>query len=87
MNDEQVPSGSGKIEERQDQGKKDRQPEEAMEQDPDQAGWDDETASVGGASSLEINFWDDTKLELKRWQGRLNQRKMKFPRWNLPQPL
>ena len=69
MNDEQEPSGSGKIEERQDQGKEDCQPEEAMEQEPDQAGWDDETTSVGGASSLEFNFLDDDEVGTKTLAG------------------
>ena len=30
-----------------------------MEQDPDQARRDDDKASVGGASSLDLNFLDD----------------------------
>ena len=37
MNDEQGPSGSGKNEKRDDKEEEERQPEEAMEQEPDQA--------------------------------------------------
>ena len=57
-----------------------------MEQDPDQAGRDDGNAPTAGLSSLDFNFLDDYESEQKRWKERLNQRKMKLPRWNLRQP-
>ena len=57
--DEQGPSGSAKNEERVDEEKEDRQPEEPMEQDPDEVGKDDDKASIGGASSLDFNFFDE----------------------------
>ena len=63
MNDKQGPSGSGKNEKRDDKEEEDRQPEEAMEKDPDRAGKDDDKTSAGGVSSLDFNFLDDYKIE------------------------
>ena len=48
-----------KIEERDDEEKENFRPEEPMEQDPDQAGSDDEKTSVGAPSRLDFNFLDD----------------------------
>ena len=61
--DEQVSSRSGKSEERDDEEQKDRQLEEPVEQDPDQAGKDDDKASVGCASSLDF-FFDEDETEI-----------------------
>ena len=69
MNDEQGQSGSGRNEGRVDEEKEDRQPEKAMEEDPDQAGRDDDKASVGGASSLDFNFLDDDEVGTETLTG------------------
>ena len=55
-NNKQGCSGSGKNE------KRERQLEEPMKQDPDQAGRDDDRASVGVSSSLDFNFLDDEEV-------------------------
>ena len=62
MNEEQGTSGSGRNEERDDDEKEDRQLEEAMEQVPDQAGRDDDKASVGGVFSLDFIFLVDVEV-------------------------
>ena len=70
MSEEQGSSASGITRERDDKEKEDRQPEKAMEQDPDQAGKDVDKASTSGVSSrLDFNFLDryDAEAEtLKR---------------------
>ena len=70
--DEQVSSRSGKSEERDHEEQKDRQLEEPVEQDPDQAGKDDDKASVGCASSLDF-FLDEDETEMVT--GRLIRQK------------
>ena len=87
LNVDQGPSGPGKIIKGDDKEEEGRQPEEAMEQDPDQAGKDVDKASTCGVSSLEFNFLDDYGVETKTLEGTMNQRRMKPPRSNLPQPL
>ena len=59
MSVEQGPSGSSKSKERADEEQERRQPKEPIEQDPDQAGKDEDKASVGGVSSLDFNFLDE----------------------------
>ena len=58
MSEEQGPSGSGRNRERDEKEGEDRQPEEEMKQDSDQAGKDDDKASTGGLLNLDFNFWD-----------------------------
>ena len=87
LNVDQGPSGPGKIIKGDDKEEEGRQPEEAMEQDPDQAGKDVDKASTCGVSSLEFKFLDDYGVETKTLEGTMNQRRMKPPRSNLPQPL
>ena len=87
LNVNQGPSGPGNIEKRDDKEDEGHQPEETMEQDPDQAGKDVDKASTCGVSSLEFKFLDDYEVETKTLEAQLTQRRMKPPRSNLPQPL
>ena len=87
MKDEQGSSGLGRNEERDDEEKEDRQPEEAMEQDPDHAAKDDNKASTGDLSSLDLIFLDDYEVGTETLEGTTEPAAMKFSRWNLPQPL
>ena len=67
-NDEQGPSVvTGKNEKRDDEKREDRQPQEPMEQD--QAGRDYDGASLGRASSLDFNFWDDDEVGAETLAG------------------
>ena len=68
-NDEQGPSGSGKIEERDYEEEEDRQPEEQMEQDLHQAGKNDDKTSTGGVSSLDFNLLDDYEVRTETLEG------------------
>ena len=68
MNEEQGLSGSGRNRERDDKEGEDRQPEEAMEQDSEQAGKYDDKASTG-VSSLDFNFLDDYEVEAETLGG------------------
>ena len=87
MNDELERSGSGRNEERDDEEKEDRQPEDAMEQDPSKReGMKTKPQRVVRLARILISCMM-TKLEQKRCQRRLSQRKMILSRWNLPQPL
>ena len=47
----------------------DRRPEEPMEQDPDEAGKDDDKASTGGVSSLDFVFLDDYVIGTETLEG------------------
>ena len=40
-----------------------------MQQDPDQAGKDDDKASTGGMSSLDFNFLEDFEVETGTLEG------------------
>ena len=40
-----------------------------MQQDPDQAGKDDDKASTGGMSSLNFNFLEDFEVEMGTLEG------------------
>ena len=54
QDNEQGPLGSGQCKEPDDEDQKDRQQEESTDQYPDQAGNDDDKASVGGALKPEL---------------------------------
>ena len=69
MSEEQGFSGSGRNRQRDDKEGEDRQPEEVMEQDPDQAGKDDDKASTGGVSSLDFILLDDSEVEAEKLEG------------------
>ena len=64
----QGPSSSGRKQKR-DYKEEDRRSEELMEQDHDQAGKDDNKASTGGMSSLELNFLDDFEIGTETLEG------------------
>ena len=64
---------------------KEPQPEEPMEQNPDQTGNDDDKASVGGASSLDFNFLDEDEMETVTETN--EPAEDEHLHWNLPQPL
>ena len=69
MSEEQGPLGSRRNRERGEKEGEDCQPEEAMEQDSDQAGKDDDKASTGGLSSLDFNFLDDYEVGAEMLDG------------------
>ena len=60
-NEEQGLSSSGKNQKRDDEQGGNRQSEEPMQQDPDQAEKADDKASTGGMYSLDVNFLSDLK--------------------------
>ena len=69
------PQGQGRLK-RDDEEQEDCQPEEPMDHKPDQAGKDNDKASVGGASSLlEFDFLDEDEEGTETLAGLLNQRK------------
>ena len=68
--EEQGPSSSGKNQKRDDkEGEDRRRLEEPMQQDPDQAGKDDDKVSTGGMSSLDFNFLEDFEVEIGALEG------------------
>ena len=67
--EEQDPSSSGRNQKRDDKEREDRRSQELMQQDPDQAGKDDEKASTGGMSSLDFNFLEDFEVETGTLEG------------------
>ena len=68
--EEQGPSSSGKNQKRDDnKGEDQRQSEEPMQQEPDQAGKDDDKASTGGMSRLDFNFLEDFEVETGTSEG------------------
>ena len=69
MSEEQGFTGSGRNRQRDDKEGEDRQPEEVMEQDPDQAGKDEDKASTGGVSSLDFILLDDSEVEAEKLEG------------------
>ena len=69
MKDEQGPSRSGKKEERDDEEKENRLPEELMEQDIDPAGRNDDKASMVGTSSLVLYFLDNDEVGTETLAG------------------
>ena len=67
--EEQGPSISGRNQKRDDKEGEDRRSEEPMQQDPDQAGKDDDKASTGGVSSQDFNFSDDFEIGTETLEG------------------
>ena len=63
MSGEQGPPGSRRSKEQGDAEQDIPQPEKPMEQDPNQAGRDDDKASQEGASSLDFIFLDEDETE------------------------
>ena len=62
--EEQGSSSSGKNQKRDGkEGDDQRQSEEPMQQDSDQAGKDDDKASKGGMCSLDVNFLEDFEVD------------------------
>ena len=48
---------------------------------------DDNKASTGDLSSLDLIFLDDYEVGTETLEGTTEPAAMKFSRWNLPQPL
>ena len=69
MNEKHGPSVSGRNQKRDDKEGEDRRPEEPMQQDPDQAGKDDDKASTGGVCSLDFNFLDAFEIRTETSEG------------------
>ena len=67
--EEQGPSSSGRDQKRDDTEGEDRQSEGPMQHDPDQAGKDDDKASIGRVSSLDFNFSDDLEMGTETLEG------------------
>ena len=67
--EEQGPLSSGRNQKRDDMEGEDRRSEEPMQQDPDQAGKDDDKALTGGVSSLDFNFLGDFGIGTETLEG------------------